>query len=202
MLKFNVKNQIIERLDEFRVVADSKNYLTADFMLSDEWEDKKVFASFSHMDAALAKEVEVKDGQCFVPWEVIKPPFFGVSLFCGDLITSNEINIQVESSGLKDGEPAGAPTPSVWNEYLKQIEAITQEILSQQVGKKIPDGGTIFSESLKTLASIMGQITQGGIARSGSSMAVTVILMIPPIIVYLVTQSNVMESMSSAGIKG
>lgn len=65
-----------------------------------------------------------------------------------------------------------------------------------------PDGGTIFSESLKTLASIMGQITQGGIARSGSAMAVTVILMIPPIIVYLVTQSNVVQSMSSAGIKG
>ncbi len=62
-------------------------------------------------------------------------------------------------------------------------------------------GGTIFSEALKTLPTIMGQITAGGIARSGSAMAVTCILMVPPIIVYMISQSNVMESMSSAGIK-
>ena len=62
--------------------------------------------------------------------------------------------------------------------------------------------GTIFSEQLKTLPMIMAQITAGGIARSGSAMAVTVIMMIPPILVYLVSQSNVVEAMSSAGIKG
>lgn len=61
--------------------------------------------------------------------------------------------------------------------------------------------GTIFNESLKTLPTIMQQITAGGIARSGSAMAVTVIMMIPPILVYMISQSNIMESMSSAGIK-
>ena len=65
----------------------------------------------------------------------------------------------------------------------------------------VPDG-TVFSETLKTLPTIMGQITAGGIARSGSAMAVSVIMMIPPILVYMISQSNVMESMSSAGIKG
>ncbi len=64
----------------------------------------------------------------------------------------------------------------------------------------VPDG-TIFNETLKTLPTIMSQITAGGIARSGSAMAVTVIMMIPPILVYLVSQSNVIESMSNAGIK-
>lgn len=62
--------------------------------------------------------------------------------------------------------------------------------------------GTIFSEELKTLPMIVSQITAGGIARSGSAMAVTVILMIPPIVIYLLTQSNVVETMNSAGIKG
>ena len=61
--------------------------------------------------------------------------------------------------------------------------------------------GTIFSETLKTLPPIMSQITAGGVARSGSSMAVTCLLMIPPVVVYMISQSNVMESMSSAGIK-
>lgn len=62
-------------------------------------------------------------------------------------------------------------------------------------------GGTIFSEALKTLPAIMTQITAGGIARAGSAMAVTVIMMLPPISVYMISQSNVLESMNSAGIK-
>ena len=47
----------------------------------------------------------------------------------------------------------------------------------------------------------MTQITAGGIARAGSAMAVTVIMMLPPILVYMISQSNVLESMNSAGIK-
>lgn len=62
--------------------------------------------------------------------------------------------------------------------------------------------GTVFSENIKTLPMVMTQIISGGIARSGSAMAATVILMIPPIIVYLVAQGSIMETMSSAGIKG
>lgn len=61
--------------------------------------------------------------------------------------------------------------------------------------------GTIFSEQLKTLPYVMSSITAGGIARSGSAMAVTVILMVPPIIVFMFTQSNVLETMSNSGIK-
>lgn len=60
---------------------------------------------------------------------------------------------------------------------------------------------TIFTESLKTLPTIMGQVTAGGIARTGSAMAVSVIMMIPPILMYFITQSGVMESMNNAGIK-
>lgn len=70
----------------------------------------------------------------------------------------------------------------------------------RDVWSALPNG-TIFDESLKTLPAVMTQINAGGIARSGSAMAVTVIMMIPPIIVYMVSQSNVIESMNSAGIK-
>lgn len=62
-------------------------------------------------------------------------------------------------------------------------------------------GGTIFTEQIKTLPMVMSQVAAGGIARSGSAMAVTVIMLIPPVIVYLISQSNVLESMSSVGIK-
>ena len=62
--------------------------------------------------------------------------------------------------------------------------------------------GTIFSESLKTLPTVMSTIAAGGLARSGSSMATSVILMIFPIAVYLISQGSIKETMGSAGIKG
>lgn len=64
-----------------------------------------------------------------------------------------------------------------------------------------PASGTIFSEELKTLPYVMSSITEGGTARAGSAMAATVILMIPPILVYFISQSNVTETMSKSGIK-
>ena len=70
----------------------------------------------------------------------------------------------------------------------------------RDIWASVPNG-PVFTEQLKTLPQIVSQITAGGIARSGSSMAITVIMMIPPIVIYLVTQSNVVEGMSSAGIK-
>ncbi|MEE1075164.1 MAG: carbohydrate ABC transporter permease [Acutalibacteraceae bacterium] len=60
---------------------------------------------------------------------------------------------------------------------------------------------TIFSEQLKTLPMVTTQIVSAGIARTGSAMAITVIMMVPPIVVYMISQKNVVESMSSAGIK-
>lgn len=78
---------------------------------------------------------------------------------------------------------------------------MTMLLFSFQSMWSIIPNGTIFSEELKTLPQVMSSITAGGIARSGSAMAVTVILMIPPILVFLITQSNILETMNSAGIK-
>jgi ABC-type glycerol-3-phosphate transport system permease component len=61
--------------------------------------------------------------------------------------------------------------------------------------------GVIFDEQIKTIPMIMNQISSGGLARQGCTMAAATIMMIPPIIVYLSTQSRVIETMSSAGIK-
>ncbi len=65
----------------------------------------------------------------------------------------------------------------------------------------ITGSGTIFTESMKTLPEITTTIASGGLARSGSAMAMAVIMMIPPIIVYLVSQNSVKETMSTSGIK-
>ena len=64
------------------------------------------------------------------------------------------------------------------------------------------NGGTyIYSEELKLLPSVLSSIAAGGIARAGASAAVAVLMMIPPIVVFIFSQSSVMETMSHSGLK-
>ena len=65
----------------------------------------------------------------------------------------------------------------------------------------IVPNGTVFSEELKTLPAAASTVAAAGIARQGCSMALTVLMMIPPILVYLVSQRSVTQTMSSSGIK-
>lgn len=63
-------------------------------------------------------------------------------------------------------------------------------------------GGTyIYDENLKMLPSVLSTIASGGIARAGAGSAVAVILMIPPIVIFVISQSSVMETMSHSGLK-
>ena len=59
----------------------------------------------------------------------------------------------------------------------------------------------IYSEQLKTFNYAIQQILAGGIVRSGASAAATVIMMIVPVGVFVLTQSNIIETMASSGMK-
>ena len=59
----------------------------------------------------------------------------------------------------------------------------------------------IYSEQLKTFNYAISQLVTAGIARSGVSAAATVVMMIVPITVFVITQSNVITTMSSSGMK-
>ena len=64
------------------------------------------------------------------------------------------------------------------------------------------DGGSfIYSEHLKTLHFALGQITEGGIARAGVGAAVALLLMIVPITLFIISQSSVMQTMATSGMK-
>ncbi|MBR7132642.1 MAG: carbohydrate ABC transporter permease [Clostridia bacterium] len=60
----------------------------------------------------------------------------------------------------------------------------------------------IFTESLKNLPTLLMQISTGTVATAGISAAASVILMLPPIIVFLISESQVVETMAHSGIKG
>ena len=59
----------------------------------------------------------------------------------------------------------------------------------------------IYKEELKTLPYALSQVVAGGIARAGAGAAVGVIVMIVPIVFFIFSQSQIMETMTSSGIK-
>lgn len=59
----------------------------------------------------------------------------------------------------------------------------------------------IYSEELKTLNYAITQILSAGIVRSGAQAASSVIMMAVPIIVFIISQSKILETMGSSGMK-
>ncbi|MCL2740861.1 MAG: carbohydrate ABC transporter permease [Oscillospiraceae bacterium] len=59
----------------------------------------------------------------------------------------------------------------------------------------------IHTESMKTLPLAMGYLTNAGIARAGAGAAVSIVLLAPPLAIFIITQTNIIETMKSSGIK-
>ena len=59
----------------------------------------------------------------------------------------------------------------------------------------------IHSEELKSFNYAINQIVSGGVARSGAGAAATVVMMIVPILVFVINQSKIIETMGSSGMK-
>ena len=58
----------------------------------------------------------------------------------------------------------------------------------------------IYSEEKKTLVFALQQIQAGGIARTGQGAAVLVVVMIVPILIFVFSESQILETMASSGI--
>lgn len=82
---------------------------------------------------------------------------------------------------------------------------LTLLLLSVQNLWPMGESNFIYKEELKTLAYALGQIQGAGttvsIARAGVGAAVSVFMMIVPILIFIFSQSNIIETMSSSGMK-
>jgi ABC-type glycerol-3-phosphate transport system permease component len=59
----------------------------------------------------------------------------------------------------------------------------------------------IYSEQLKTLPYALSQIIIAGVARAGVGAAVGLFVMIVPLVMFILAQSNVLQTMANSGIK-
>lgn len=60
----------------------------------------------------------------------------------------------------------------------------------------------IYREELKTLPYALSQVATGGIARAGVSAAIALIMMAVPVIVFVINQSKIVETMGTSGMGG
>lgn len=131
ILNFSVDEQFI-RAPHYRVVADSKDYLIGRFSFGETWQGLTKTAVFQGANGK-AYHVLLVDDRCVVPHEVITPPFFFVSVFGGDRLTTDRATIEVAVSGLVPGQSPPAPTPDV---YAQLIDQFTLERSATQAAAK------------------------------------------------------------------
>ena len=79
---------------------------------------------------------------------------------------------------------------------------LTLTIFTFQAAWNSTGSSFIFDEELKMLPVAIAQIVaSSSVARMGVAMASTVFLMLPPIVLFVVSQSQVIQTMAHAGIK-
>lgn len=79
---------------------------------------------------------------------------------------------------------------------------ITLVILSFQQLWGATGGVFLYTEELKPLSYVLIQMVSGGISRTGVSSAISFIMLLVPITVFVISQSNVIETMATSGVKG
>lgn len=90
-----------------------------------------------------------------------------------------------------------------WKIVMPNVKAawLTLFLLSFQSLWGIGATSYIYKEEMKTLPYALGQILSGGISRAGVGAAVSVFMLIVPVMIFIFSQSNIIETMASSGMK-
>ncbi len=78
---------------------------------------------------------------------------------------------------------------------------MTMIIFAFQAAWNIQGGTLVYKEALKTLPTVVQQAAASGIARAGVAMAAAVFMLVPPVVIFMIAQKNVIETMAHSGIK-
>ncbi|TYP76648.1 carbohydrate ABC transporter permease [Paenibacillus methanolicus] len=133
-------------------------------------------------------------------WAVIVPAF----AYPLGLYLMKQFMEQLPDSLLEAAKIDGASEYRIfWQVVMPNVKPawLTLVILLFQLLWGTDGNGFIYSEQLKTLHYASGQIIQGGIARAGVGAAVALILMSVPITLFVLSQSRIIETMATSGMK-
>ena len=116
-------------------ISGNVNYYKCEFTFSDEWQGLSKYAVFSKKDKAYT--VEIKDGCCFIPKEVLQESgniaigVFGTNGSETDYlrISTNPVTALVSTGAYKEGDTPETPTPDLWEEYLNQVAKAADNVI-------------------------------------------------------------------------
>lgn len=157
MLKFNVRNQSLSRVDHFRPVEKSLNYLIASFsFLTDDWKGAEKKAVCKNLTTKAVYEAPLENDTCLIPWEALthKGAFeISVRGTIGDRkFPTNAVSVYLGET-LPDGEESNPPTPTqlerIWYSIgsLDNLETETKENLVAAINELVNKG--IDEETVK-----------------------------------------------------
>ncbi len=134
-------------------------------------------------------------------WAIILPAF---SSTLGLYLMKQHMESMVKDTIIEAAKIDGAGEMRIfWTIVMPMVKPawLTLIVFSFQ-GLWNSTGATyIYTEQLKTLNYAISQIISAGIARAGAGAASVVFMMALPIAVFMFSQSNIVETMSSSGIK-
>ncbi|SEM79256.1 carbohydrate ABC transporter permease [Paenibacillus sp. OV219] len=133
-------------------------------------------------------------------WAVIVPAF----AFSLGLYLMKQFMEQIPDALLESAKIDGASEYRIfWQIVMPNVKPawLTLVILLFQMLWGTDGNGFIYSEQLKTLHYASNQIIFGGIARAGVGSAVALILMSVPIALFVFSQSRIIETMTTSGMK-
>ena len=134
-------------------------------------------------------------------WAVIVPAWGStLGLYLMKQFMESNVNDSVLESARLDG---ASEMRTFWTIAMPMVKPGWLTLIVYSFQGLWNQGSTIYihSEQLKSLNYAIGQITAGGIRRAGASAAATVVMMLVPILVFVVSQSNIIETMGSSGMK-
>ena len=133
-------------------------------------------------------------------WAVILPPM-GSAL---GLFLMKQFMEPIGDAMLEAAKIDGASEWRIWWQIVMPMVKpawLTLSIFSFQGIWNATGASFIYSEQLKLLPTVLSQIQAGGIARTGVGAAASLVLLVPPVLFFVITQSNVLETMAHSGMK-
>ncbi len=162
-----------------------------------------VYAMLFHNDtmSMLRFVVMSKMGIVDTYWAVILP---GLASTMGIFLIAQFIRANIQDSILEAARIDGAGEFKILFKIVApSIKAgwLTALIFTFQSYWNAGSSNAIYSEELKHISAAMSQIASSGITRAGAGMAVTLIMMIPTVIIFLWNQRSIMNTMAHSGLK-
>ena len=133
-------------------------------------------------------------------WAIILPAFAApIGLFLMKQFMENLPTALIEAAHL-DG---AGEFRIFWTIIMPNVKPawLTMIIFSVQNLWNNSASTVIYSEAKKTLVYALQQIQAGGVARTGQAAAVQVITMAVPIVIFVLSQRQILETMASSGLK-